>query len=473
MTDHTAPEDGLDRTNDDFSGVGMRALLAAHLGQQFGGDRDLYDSFGWIKDPDISHYYGNYLRHPYARTVVDAPVQATWRDPPNIVDEQDSEAGEQTDFESDVEEIVDENRVWHYAKRADKLAGIGEYGLLVIGFADGKDLVRKVDERQLSGPEDIDWLRPFSQKSVESLRLGDEDSARWGKPTYYKLDLGDEDDDTTTASTETYVHHSRVVHIAENLLDDEVRGTPRQEPVLNVLMDIEKTLGSAAEIAYRGARDSLHINVDDQYSLNDDGTKLRQEAKDFIHGLQPFMVTEHADVEDIGGGELDPSNIIDSEIEALSAYTGIPQSVLKGNETGERATSQDLKEWYGKISERRNQYATPVIVRDLIDRFIQYGVVSPPAGDGYTTDWPALAEQSEMDASEVMVNRAQVIKFVKSMLAGYGTEDVAEFIETGEFPDLGGPSEGTAGVPDLDESNEEVQEHFEQAFDNAVAGADD
>jgi len=474
MSDNTTDDEAYELTAEDLAGIQLRTMLADSLGKQYGGDRDLYDAFGWIKDPDIEDFYAMYLRNPYGRAVVDIPAATTWRDGPDLTDEEASGADESTEFEDDVATFVEEQRAWHYCKRADKLAGIGEFALLVIGFADGKELVQPVDEAKLDGdPEkDVDWLRPFSQKSVDTLRTGDATSGRWGEPIYYKLDLGDEDDQTAEASTQVWVHHSRVVHIAENLLDDEVRGTPRQEPVLNPLFDIEKTMGAAAEMAYRGADYGLAVNVDKDYDLQDGGEKMEKEMQNFIHGFSKTLQLEAADVEQIGGNDIDPTPIINPEIEALSAYTGIPQSVLKGNETGERATSEDLKEWYGKITERRTQFAGPTIVRELIDRLRKFDVVADPSGDGYELDWPALAEQSELDESEVMVNRAQIIKFVQSMLAEYGTAEVTEFIEDGEFPEV----EAAGAVPELDEDDEEVEAYFQERVaesSGTPAGADD
>jgi len=467
MPDNESTDDDTtyELTADELAGIQLRSMLAANLGSQYGGDRDLYEAFGWQKDPGVDDFYGMYLRNPYGRAVVDAPASTTWRDGPRIQDKEDPGADEETDFEADVATFVDELRAWHYCKRADKLAGIGEYGLLVVGFSDDQDLVQPVDAGSLEGDpdEDVDWLRPFSQRSVESLRLGDQTSGRWGEPLYYRLDLGDEDDETSHASTDVWVHHSRVVHIAENRLDDEVRGTPRQEPVFNALMDIEKTLGSAAEIAYRGARDSLHVNVDKDYELEDGGDQLQEEVRKFIHGLQPFIRTQGAEVEDIGDAELDPSSVIDSEIEAICAYTGMAQSILKGNETGERATTEDRKEWYGQIAERREQFATPTIVRQLLDRLREFDVIADPSGEGYTVDWPSLAEQSDLDESKVQVNRAQVIKYLQTLLAGYGTAEVTEFVKTGEFPEM----EGTASAPALDEDDPEVEAFFQERVDES------
>ncbi|GGM64360.1 hypothetical protein J2752_000444 [Halarchaeum rubridurum] len=472
MTDTTTTDsddaETYELTADELAGIQMRTMLAANLGKQYDGDRDLYEAFGWDEQPGVEDFYAMYLRHPYARAVVDIPATTTWRDPPTITDSVEMGAGETTAFEDDLATLEDDERLWHYARRADKLAGIGEYGVLVIGFADNRDLAAPVDGGEIDGPADVRWLRPFSQLSVEDLRLDDDpQSDRWGYPEYYRLDLGDEDDATPETSTTAWVHHSRVIHIAENLLDDDIRGTPRMEPVYNALFDIEKTLGAAAEMAYRGADYGLAVNVDSGYQLEDGGDRMEQELQEFMHGFSKTMQLEGADVEQIGGNDIDPTPIINPEIEAISAYTGMPQSMLKGNETGERATTEDRKEWYGSIAERREQTTTPIIVRDLIDRLTEYGAVSQPNGGGYDVAWPPLAEQSESDEADVQATRAEVLQQVQALLAGMTTADVVEFIETGEFPDLG--AESTADVPPIDEADENVQDYYGSAFPEAEA----
>ncbi|WP_248908140.1 anti-CBASS protein Acb1 family protein [Halocatena marina] len=442
--------------------MGARFAIMGALGQQFGGDRDLYDTFGWIKDPDIDDFYANYLRNPYARAVVDAPVATSWRGAPEIFD--DAETDEQTEFESELETLVDEHRLWHYGERSDKLSGIGEYGILIIGFDDGASNFAEPVQQSNIDVGGLNWLRPLSQKSVKKIRFGEMGSGRWGRPIAYKIDLTDENDEEAVwvDDKERWIHWSRVAHMAEELLDDEVRGTPRQEPVLNPLTDIEKTLGSAAELAYRGADYGLHANVDPQYKLEDGGENLDAELFKFVHDLQPVIRTEGVDIEKLEGADIDPSPIINAEIEAISAQTGLPQSVLKGNETGERATTQDLKEWYGKISERREQFVTPTIVRQLIDRLVKFGVLPAPQGGqrAYTVEWPPLEEDSAQEIADVQVSRAEVIDYIANYVPSMDSGDIVEFVEEGDFPEI----ESEEVVTDVDESDPQVQQFMQQAF---------
>lgn len=456
-------EDGL-ATRQEFQ---MRFALAQALGENLPvDDEDYYDVFTWDKNPTVEDFYALALRNPYAYAVTFLEPETVWRDPPEIVDKGEPPGEDtQTQFESDVEDLVDEHRVWHYARRAHKLAGIGKFGVLVIQFDDiaGHEGL----EQPVGDPDGITGLKPFSRASISDVRVGEPGTDRWGKPVRYQLDFSDENENEGVIQQEgpdeVWVHHTRVIHIpSDELLDDEIRGIPRQKPVYNNLIDIERTLGAAGTLAYRAAAWGIHINISEDFELEDGGETLREHLQRWQHGLENVLRTHGADeVQSLGGEDIDPQPIIDPNIEAISAQTGIPQSVLKGNETGERATSQDLKEWYGKIGEHRKEFVTPLIVREFIDRMLLYDIVADTRGDGYDVDWVPLAEMSESDEAEIYSTRADVLETWLQVAPGVLTpEQQREFMESGDLP-----SElDTGDLPPLDEADEEVLEQFDGQF---------
>ena len=441
----------------------LRYALAKTLGENIGGDSNYYETFNWDANPDVESYYSLALRNPYAYAVTFLPVNTTWRDAPKIVDDAEGADG-QTEFESGIESLQRDNRIWHYGKRADKLAGIGNFGVLVLEFDDTdapQDFANEVDN-----PSELQGLRPFSRASIKGYKTGGPGSDRWGKPILYQLDLKDENSQTTAevkreGPDTMWVHHSRVIHIpSDELLDDEIRGIPRQEPVYNNLIDIEKSLGSAGELAYRATAWGLNVNIDKDFQLEDGGEEMREHLQRWYYGLEPILRTQGAeDVQSLGGEDIDPRPVIEPNIQAISAQTGIPQSVLKGNESGERATTQDLKEWYGKVSERRSEFVTPKIVRELIDRLIEYDILPEPAGgtDSYSVEWTPLMETSEEDEANIQNTRAETLETWPWIEEFLTPEQQKEFVETGSLPSELDMEE----LPPLDEDNPEVQAQFE------------
>src|SRR3990167_9033618 len=108
-----------------------RADLSARLGKQFGSARDLYAVLGYLTQPSVEHYLARYLRQDIAGTIVDAPPDATWRNPPRVCEDKDSST--ETAFEKAWSELAKRLKVWHYFNRIDRIAGIGSYGVLLIG----------------------------------------------------------------------------------------------------------------------------------------------------------------------------------------------------------------------------------------------------------------------------------------------------------------------------------------------------
>ncbi len=56
-----------------------RARLAANLGKQFDGDRDLYQVLGYPQAIAFNDYLGRYRRQDIAKRIVNRPAQDTWR----------------------------------------------------------------------------------------------------------------------------------------------------------------------------------------------------------------------------------------------------------------------------------------------------------------------------------------------------------------------------------------------------------
>ncbi|MDL0133511.1 anti-CBASS protein Acb1 family protein [Halobacterium salinarum] len=459
----TAGDDGL-ATRQEFQ---MRFALAQALGDNLAvDDEDYYDVFSWDKNPTVEDFYALALRNPYAYAVTFLEPETIWRDPPEIVDKGEPPGdGTQTQFEADVDDIIEETRAWHYARRAHKLAGIGKFGVLVIEFndIDGHEGLGK----PVGNPDSIIGLKPLSRASISDVRVGGPGTNRWGEPVKYQLDFDDENETEGVIQREgpeeVWVHHTRVIHIpSDELLDDEIRGIPRQKPVYNNLIDVERTLGAAGTLAYRAAAWGIHVNIDKDFQLDDNGDKLREHLQRWQHGLENVLRTHGADdVKSLGGEDIDPQPIIDPNIEAISAQTGIPQSVLKGNETGERATSQDLKEWYGKLGEDREGFVTPQIVREFIDRLLRYDLVTDPQGEGYSADWKPLAEMSESDEADIYSTRADALEtWLKAAPGVLTPEQQRDFMDSGDLP----TELDTGDLPPLDESNSEVSEQFEGQF---------
>lgn len=469
------------------------------FGETFGGERNLYQTLGYDDDPGIDDYWNRYLRQDIARTIVDAPAKTTWREEPEVVD--DDSDDNQTPFEADVETLFREHELLARLEAVDRLAGIGHFGLLIIGVKDGRPLSSPVATGRLNGPDDVAYLMPVAEDRVDEWELVDDDSdERFGLPETYDIDFGQRrrnageiqsisDDDIRT------VHWSRVVHVpAGNTLDNVLMGRPRLEAVYNRLQDLEKVIGASAETFWRAADYGLALQADPEHAgqMNaEDRARTEEELRKWYHGLQPFLRLAGFEVEKLGGEDVNPTGVVEQILKLIAGETGIPQRILTGSERGELASTQDRASWLGRIGERQVNFAEPKIFRAFIDRMVDFGVVSEasPAEDeiaSYEVEWPNLFELSDVERAEVSAKKAKALKDardpasaqpiltpgeVRQEVFGLDPElgaevDIDEGVEGGGdpledlLPDVPENGDRPGDEEPLDEDDEQVQEQF-------------
>ena len=369
-----------------------RATLAAQLGKSYGGDRDVYTALGYPKVPQFEDYWARYDRQDIATRVVEAYPAACWRKKPVITESEK----DQTKFEEDIINIFKENKVWHYLKRIDMLSGIGRYGVLMFGFDDVTD--RLGLREPVENANELLYLRPVMENNVQISTWNKEPtSPRYGMPEVYKL--------TTQQAGETTnevfeVHHSRVLHIAENIVEGEVYGTPRLKNILNRLQDLELVSGGSAEMFWRGAFPGYNWKADAEADLDSQTiTDMQDQIEEYVHGLKRYVRTQGITAESLAQQVADPSKHAELLIKLISAATGIPTRILTGSERGELASSQDESNWNDRVDERRQDYCEPFILRAFIDKLIAVGIITEPE-KGYTVIWADLDIPSDKEAAE-------------------------------------------------------------------------
>lgn len=381
-----------------------RAILAAKLGIQFGGDRDLYEALGYKTIVEFDDFYARYVRQEIAKAIIDRPVKATWQGPLELIE---SNEAEDTKFEKAWKDLDRKLGLKVLLSRVDRLTGIGRYGIILLGLNDVRDaegFLKPVN----GGSYKLIYAKPFGERTakIDSFEANPQNE-RYGKPLIYQIQVIDA---ATKKNQIVRVHHSRVIHITDDNLESEVYGTPRLEAVYNRLMDIEKIAGGDAEMFWRGARPGYHGKVDPEYTMTEDAKEdLQDQLDEYEHKLRRFLINEGVDIEALTQEIADPSTHIDTQLKLVSAETGIPLRVLTGSERGELASSQDTTEWLTYVQERREDHAEPRIVRPTVDRLIELGILPKPAED-YTVKWKDLFSISEKAMVEIGKGRANALR---------------------------------------------------------------
>jgi len=386
--------------------VAGRGSVASRMGKSYGGDRDLYEALGYPDKLSTSDYMSRYLRQDVARAIVDAAPRESWRKVP-VLDEVVSVEAEvardapPTAFEEGWGEIVKANHVYRQFARVDRLAGIGEYAILLLGFADGGNL----DAEVTSGKELL-FVQPYSDLNAKiSAYEEDAKNPRYGLPIAYDVTMK-----SGTGGSSRRVHWTRIIHVAEDLLEDNVKGMPRLQAVYNRLQDLELITGGSAEMFWRGGFPGFGLAAQPGATMGtQDLENLQAEMESYLHKFQRYIRTRNVDITQLSPQVADPSNHVSVLMDMISSATRIPKRILLGSERGELASSQDERNWAQYIDARRKDFCEYGIVRPFIDRLIEASVLKDPPF-GYELTWDDLMSATAKETAEIGLIRSRSLR---------------------------------------------------------------
>jgi len=384
-----------------------RAVLSSRLSSQtFGGDRKIYDALGYPATLTFDDYYARYQRQDIAKAVIDKPIKYTWQGSLELLESDDAN---ETPLEKEWKLLNNSLKLKSIFTRVDKLTGIGNYGVLLLGLDDVTTNL-ELERGVLKGKRQLLYVKPLSQSTatIHSYNT-DTKSERYGLPELYKIDL-----ESVESNNSVLVHHSRIIHIIDSPLESEVEGTPRLESVFNRLLDIEKIVGGDAEMFWKGARPGYSGNLKEGYRMRASMFEdLDEQLEEYEHGLRRFLINEGLDLNSLAQQIADPKNHLEIQLQMISTETNIPKRMLTGSERGELSSTSDRDEWLTIVSSRRTEYAEPQIIRPFVDKLIEYGILPPPNGDeveDYKVNWSDLFSLNEKDKAEIGKTRASALK---------------------------------------------------------------
>jgi len=387
-----------------------RAKLAAKLGEHYGGNRDVYEALGYKDNLTYFDFATQHSRQDIAKAVIDRPVNATWRGGVSLLE---SVEDDETPLEQAWDELYQGLRLDQKLPRLDRLAGLGRFGVLLLGLDDVQDSIQFREPVQSTGRRLL-YVKPFGEGSASVDRYIDDPSdPRFGLPETYKLELAHPGIQTTQ---DVIAHHTRVVHVADGLMESEVFGTPRLQAVFNRLKDLEKVVGGSGEMFWRGARPGYQGKIDSEYGLtSSEEDNLQSQIDEFENNLRRIMINEGIDLQSLAPQVADPTNHVNVQLQMISAETGIPLRILVGSERGELASSQDRSNWLELIKGRREEYAEPAVLNPLAERLIEIGALPPPQEEEFGWRWTDLFAPSEQEKADVGKTRAEALKSYASV----------------------------------------------------------
>ena len=384
------------------SSILSRAQLAANMGYQYGGDRDIYQALGYDTEITFEQYAARYERQDIAKAIINRPVSFTWKGNLKLIIPKQ----EKSPLEVAWNKLERELNLKSSFVRLDKLSCIGEYGVLLLGFDDIAD-PEEFKTPVKSGTRKLLYIRPLAQNhAMIATSVTNPRDKRYGMPEVYKIQYQEVDSDRTI---DVEAHYSRILHVVPELSESQVKGAPVLRSVWNRLMDLEKLVGGSAEMFWRGARPGYQGKVKEDYMLPTNvEAGLQDQLDEFEHNLRRIFVNEGVELEALMPQVSDPASHVDIQIQMISAVTGIPKRILVGSERGELSSAQDVLSWYDHIQTRREEYAERTIVRPFVSTCMKYNIL--PSIDEYAIQWSDLFASSEKDKAEVGRIRAMALR---------------------------------------------------------------
>lgn len=357
--------------------------------------------YGYPRHIEFGDYWSMYRRNGIAKAMVERKVDRCWQSYPMVLERE--EPHDPTPWEKEVKQLFDRINYWKMLKGTDKRNRVGKYSGLIYIFADGKRPDEPVD-RVPGGIRGLVKVIPCYESQLEvSAWDSNPQSPTYGEPSMYQFnetEIGDHSG--RNPGRVMTVHPSRVQIWAEGADDGTIYGVPCLEGGFNALLTAEKIVGAGGEGFWKTARAPMTLKIDKEAQLTElaqmlgttiDGIadKLDEILADFNSGLDKGLSLQGIDAQNLTISLPDPKEFFNITLQEAAASENYPLPILLGNQTGERASTEDAKEFDSVIMGRRETFVKPLI-NDSIRYLMDVGVIKP-RNDWYL-DWDDLTEQT-------------------------------------------------------------------------------
>lgn len=389
----------------------FRDIISSGLGVSHNGKRDAYDVYGYPENYSFRLGYNAIRREGIANRVVKGVAQSCWRNGFVIMEGTPEDETSESVLDDEVQKL-NQKQLFSRIERADVLSRIGDFAALFVGIPDGLEFNEPIGKVNGDGYQSI-YFRPFAYDGITIAKYDTEPtSERFGLPELYQLQVMGRGDTAKTQNTQPIVAHwSRVLHLAENLLDSDIEGIPALEPIYNRILDIDKATGGAAEAYFRNARGKIAFEVDPEFAsdlLNDPTAKeaFDTAGKKFTNDWEDQITAVGSKVHSVVTPHQSPLDTVKTALWAISGYTGIPIRVLTGEGSGQLAGSEDRLA-YGALVNDRQDHVCSVWVITLLEMLETAGMLTLPKA--YYIDYPLDEPLTEFDKAELANKRADTL----------------------------------------------------------------
>ena len=406
----------------------------AFSGSNYTGDtlHEIGKDFGYPDDLGFSNYFNMYRRFGIAKTVIELPVNTSWKTPPTI-------KGSDS-LEKDIGILIKKFKMWQRAKGLDTRQRVGRYAGMYMRVRDNTMPDKPIEK--LSGLASLVEMMPLYESQLKITQT-DQDmlSDTYGQPILYQYSGSVEGDRNENTNNVITIHASRIIPAAEGADSGWIYGIPALEAVYNSLMDLRKIAGAGGEGFYKNAAQSIVFELKDAASATQNKTllaKFNDMADNFLRNrFRRSLWTPGLEAKVLETSLANPKEFFMNSLSDVAAGTTppIPSTVLIGQQTGERASTEDSKNFLAGIQSRRENFVTD-LVADLIDWMMLSGVLKK---EDYEIEWDDLLARSDKEKLESADKMAETNQ--KQFQSGQGVPFSPEEIRIAAGFDEGEPIE--------------------------------
>ncbi|MDK3016539.1 anti-CBASS protein Acb1 family protein [Pseudodonghicola flavimaris] len=375
---------------------------------QTSAKHDHFKDFGWPDQLTFAQFYRMYRRNGLATAGVDKTIAKTWEDNPELWE---SETPAESPLEGDIRKAFERLRLWHRFATADTRSMVGCYAGVILRLRDGLPFDAPVG-RVAGGLEGLAEVIPVWESQLTVAEWdADPRSETYGQPRFYQFNesaLGG----TSKSPRQFRVHPDRVIIWSD---DGTVNGVSALEPGYNDLLDAEKIKGAGGEGFWKTSRGAPVVGAPEGMTQADVAKAMGVSPAELVDALNDQLESFQAGFDKglmLGGMTAvpmtislpSPEHFFAAPVQSFAASLLMPLRVLIGNETGERASTEDAREWNKTCMARRTTRNVPLI-REFVERLVRFGIL--PERD-WTIGWADLTEATGAEKMERARGMAEI-----------------------------------------------------------------
>lgn len=352
--------------------------------------------YGFPEHIDNHMLYNMYDRTGIAYGIVNSLHDKCWETNPEIIEGgEEDEDDKLTAWENSVAEAFENADLFDQFSTADLYRLVMGWSGLLLQYQDGG---KWTDPVKSTAKNIIGAIPAWATQLTPGKTVTDTNAENYGEVLEWVFKessaTNQQNQTANVAPRQITVHKDRIL-----IIGDWRNGRSLIRAAYNNFISIEKIEGGSGESFLKNAARQIGMNFDPAIKLDSIAKAygvtvdkfqeiLDKAARSFNSGIDNILMTQGADVKAITAQVPDPEPHYNINVQSIAASTRIPAKVIVGMQTGERASTEDLKQFNRRAQGRRIKEINKDL-RALVKKLAAASVI--PAQEKFTILWDDLS----------------------------------------------------------------------------------